>query len=185
MIPSRNKKYLPILSLFFLLSFWGRADAALLYFSPSSGNQTTGNILNVNVLVNTQGKTINNADATIRFPANLLEVVSVSKSGSIFSLWVEEPSFSNTAGTISLNGGIPTPGFTGSAGRVASIAFRLKAPGSASLVFTSGAVRANDGYGTDVLSSLGTATYTISPAPVVPPPVPTPVIPSPSSDVEP
>src|SRR3990167_8595984 len=86
------------------------AYAASLYFSPSSGNQTAGNILNVNVLVNTQGKVINNADAVIRFPANILEAVSISKTGSIFSLWVEEPAFSNSAGTISLNGGLPTPG---------------------------------------------------------------------------
>ena len=150
------------------------AYAASLYFSPSSGNQTAGNILNVNVLVNTQGKVINNADAVIRFPANILEAVSISKTGSIFSLWVEEPSFSNSAGTISLNGGLPTPGFTGSAGKMVSIAFRVKTAGSASLAFTSGAVRANDGFGTDILSSLGTATFTISPVPVIPVPEPTP-----------
>lgn len=172
---------LGFLVLVFALGFnISSAKAALLYFSPSSGNHTAGNILNVSVLVNTQGQAINNADATIRFPANLLEVVSISKTGSIFSLWVEEPVFSNTAGTINLNGGLPTPGFTGSAGRVVTVAFRMKAAGSASLVFTSGAVRANDGFGTDVLSSMGTATFTVSPAPVpVPPPTPEPTLVSP------
>lgn len=173
MISSRNKKYLLILPLFFLLSFFGKAEAATLYFSPASGNETTGNIMNVNVLVNTQGQTINSADTIIIYPTKFLEVVSISKSSSIFSLWVEEPTFSNSSGTINLSGGLPSPGYNGTAGKIIGITFRLKVAGSASLVFSSGAVRANDGYGTDVLSSLGTATYTITPAPVAPV-VPTP-----------
>ena len=65
------------------------AQAATLYFSPSSGNFSVGDILTTSVLVNTQSKAINTADAVINFPAGLLEVVSVNKSGSIFSLWVE------------------------------------------------------------------------------------------------
>jgi hypothetical protein len=186
-----NKKVLHFTLPFCILIFAffisaSSASAATLYFSPSSGNQTAGNILNVNVVVNTQGKAINNADANIRFPTNLLEVVSVSKSGSIFTLWVEEPRFSNVAGTISLNGGLPTPGYTGTAGRIVTITFRLKTAGSASLVFTSGAVRANDGLGTDVLGFLGTATYTISPPPVAPiEPTPPPVVEIPSVVEEP
>ena len=104
------------------------ADAATLYLSPSSGQYTVGDILSASVIVNTQDKAINNADAVIYFPSDLLEIVSLSKSGSIFSLWVEEPSFSNGAGTISFNGGVPTPGFTGSAGKVLSIVFKVVLP---------------------------------------------------------
>ena len=121
------------------------ASAATLYFSPSSGNFSVGNILTTSVLVNTQSQAINNSDAVINFPASLLEVVSVSKSGSVFSLWVEEPAFSNSAGTITFNGGLPTPGFNGTAGKIVNIVFRVKSAGSASLIFSSAAVRANDG----------------------------------------
>lgn len=135
--------------------------AATMYFSPSSGNFTVGNILNASVLVNTQSISINNADAVINFPTSLLEVVSISKSGSIFPLWVEEPSFSNSAGTISFNGGVPTPGFNGSAGKLLNITFRVRNLGSASLVFSSAAVRANDGYGTDVLQTRGQAQFNL------------------------
>ncbi len=133
--------------------FVGRAEAATLYFSPSSGNFTVGNILTVNILVNTEGVAINNAEAIINFPSNLLEIVSVGKSGSIFSLWVEEPTFSNSAGILSFNGGLPTPGFNGTAGKVLGAVFRVKKEGSASLVFSSAAVRANDGYGTNVFKT--------------------------------
>jgi len=177
----RVKKYLPILLLFFF-SFFAHAEAATLYFSPASGNQTAGNIMNVNVLVNTQGQSINSADTIITYPINYLEVVSISKSGSIFSLWVEEPTFSNGSGTINLSGGLPTPGYNGTAGKIIGITFRLKNAGTASLIFSSASVRANDGYGTDVLQSTSPASYSIT-APVkveplpVPEPTPVPVVP--------
>ena len=137
------------------------ANAATLYLSPSSGNFSVGNIFTVNVLVNTENADINNAEATINFPSGLLEVISISKSGSIFSLWVEEPTFSNSAGTLSLNGGLPTPGFKGSGGKVIGAVFRVKKAGSASLVFSSAAVRANDGYGTDVFRTGTQASFNL------------------------
>lgn len=156
------------------------AQAATLFFSPSSGNHAVGDILSTGIFVNTQEESINNSDAVINFPTDLLEVVSVSKSGSIFSLWVGEPAFSNSAGTISFNGGLPTPGFKGSAGKIIGVVFRLKEAGSASLVCSSAAVRANDGYGTDVLQACGQARFTLVtqektvPQPPAPPSIGTP-----------
>lgn len=159
--------------IFIFFSFFGikTVHAATLYFSPSSGNFTVGNLLTTSVFVNTKEQAINNTDVVINFPAGLLEVVSVSKSGSIFSLWVEEPSFSNSAGTVSFNGGLPTPGFNGTAGKAISIVFRVKAAGSASLIFSSAAVRANDGYGTDILQARAQAQFTLK-AVGAPPPTP-------------
>lgn len=157
------------------------ANAATLYFSPSSGNFTVGNLLSTSVLVNTQAEAINNSDATINFPAGLLEVVSVSKSGSIFSLWVEEPAFSNSAGIITFNGGLPTPGFNGTAGKIVNIVFRVKSAGSASLIFSSAAVRANDGYGTDVLRARANAQFNlvaVGVPPTAPPVAPAVVVPA-------
>jgi len=147
----------------FAFSFFGAraANAATLNFSPSSGNFTVGNIFTVSVLVNTQGKAINSAEAVLNFPTAFLEIVSISKSSSIFSLWVEEPSFSNNAGTISLTGGLPTPGFNGSAGNIISIVFRAKRAGLASLVFSSAIVRANDGEGTNILTSSENAEFSL------------------------
>lgn len=157
-------KYFCLLVAFFASFFIfnvSEANAATLYFSPSSGNFTVGNILNASVLVNTQGQAINNSSAVINFPTGLLEVISVSKSGSVFSLWVEEPAFSNSAGAISFDGGLPTPGYNGSAGRLLNITFRIKNAGTASLAFSSGAVRANDGYGTDILQTRGQAQFNL------------------------
>jgi len=96
---------------------------------------------------------INNADAKIVFPADLLEVVSISKGDSIFSLWVEEPTYSNISGIITFNGGIPAPGFTGSYGTAISVVVKAKKVGQASIIFSDAAVRANDGLGTNVLNT--------------------------------
>ncbi len=141
--------------------FTGQAEAASLYFSPSAGNFAIGDIFTVSLLVNTQGKAINNSDAVINFSPEFLEVVSVSKSRSVFSLWIEEPSFSNSAGTVSFNGGLPTPGFSGTTGNLIDVVFKAKKTGSAPLIFSSAAVRANDGYGTDILYSREQAQFNL------------------------
>lgn len=138
------------------------SQAATIYFSPAAGSFKTGDLINVSVKVNTQEQAINNVDGTIYFPTDTLEVMSVSKSGSIFSLWVEEPSFSNSAGSISFNGGVPTPGFTGSSGKVVGIVFRAKKSGTASVSFASASIRANDGFGTNILTGSGQAQFDIS-----------------------
>jgi len=148
-----------------VFAFWPasrKLNAAMLYFSPSSGDFSVGNIINIDVLVNTGGVAINNAEVSIAFPTDLLSVVSISKTNSIFSLWVEEPSFSNNAGLIILNGGLPTPGFTGTAGKILSIIFRAKKEGTVSVLFSSAAVRANDGLGTNILTNIGGGSYTLS-----------------------
>jgi hypothetical protein len=147
-------------------------DAATLSFSPGSTSVSTGNIVSVRAIVSTDGKAINSADGTITFPTDLLDVISVNKNSSIFSLWVEDPKFSNYGGTITFDGGVPNPGFTGQSGEVLSIVFKAKKSGNATIVYSDAAVRANDGLGTDVLNakvpgSIAISTTVIKPIPAV------------------
>lgn len=168
---------LVLLKVLFLLStFWffgaaSVAEAATLSLSPSTGVYQTGGTFTAQVYVNTAGQSINAADATIKFDTSQLTVVSVSRASSIFGLWVTEPTFSNTAGTISFSGGSPT-GYAGSAGAVMSVTFRAKAAGTGKASFSSGSILANDGRGTNVLTAMNGGTYTIqaqttAPAPEV------------------
>ena len=71
------------------------AQAASLFVAPSSGNYNVGSNFSIVVKVNTSGQPINAAEGVIVFNPNELSVVSLSKSGSIFNLWVQEPEFSN------------------------------------------------------------------------------------------
>lgn len=160
------------LSTVLLTGLPGIVRAAVISISPASTKVSAGNIISLRVLVSTAGQAINNAEGIIHFPPDLLNVVSVSKSSSIFSLWIEDPTFSNTDGTVAFNGGAPNPGYTGSGGEVLSVVFMAKKSGVASLVLSDSAVRANDGLGTNVLSGQTGASLSISSNETVPEAVP-------------
>jgi len=147
------------------LCVFNTVDAATLSFLPASPKVSVGDIVSVLVMVSTGGTAVNNAEGTILFPPDLLEVESINKSSSIFNLWIEEPEFSNYSGKISWNGGLPNPGFSGDGGEIMSVTFRAKSAGTASVMFSDPAVLANDGLGTNVLSGQSGAQITISAAP--------------------
>jgi hypothetical protein len=142
-----------IIIIVIVISFFApyKINAATLSISPNSTTVSVGKTVAVKVYVNTEGKSINNGEAAIQFPVDMLDVVSITKSSSIFTLWVEEPVFSNVTGKISFNGGVPNPGFTGQSGYIVTITFKAKKQGIASVIFSDGAVRENDGLGTDIL----------------------------------
>jgi hypothetical protein len=123
-------------------------------------------------MVDSGGSQINAADGTLQFDKDKLSVANISKSGSIFSLWVSEPSFSNTQGTIRFEGGNPSP-YLGNAGAIISVTFKALREGTANVSFSAGQVLAADGKGTNVTGALGKGTYTITkasaPAPTPPP----------------
>lgn len=156
--------FLLFFTLHFLFSVIS-ASAATLNFSPSAGSYEVHKIFSVNVYVSSADQAMNAASGAVSFPADKLEVVSLSKSGSIFNLWALEPSFSNSAGTINFEGIAMNPGFTGSSGKILTLTFKVKAAGEASLIFSSGMVLANDGAGTNILAGLGGAKFNIA-APV-------------------
>jgi hypothetical protein len=149
--------------------------AANLYFSPSSGSHAVGTTLSVSVYVSSANQAMNAASGIITFPQDKLEITSLSKTGSIFSLWVQEPSFSNSAGTVNFEGIVLNPGFTGAVGKIITINFRVKTAGQASLIFSSGSALANDGQGTNILTGLGNAQFGFGGA--VPPGAPEAVTP--------
>jgi len=151
--------------IFILLSVSGgvkSAHAAMLYISPSAGSYAAGGAFSVSVFASSTNQAMNAASGVVSFPADKLEIVSLSKAGSIISLWVQEPSFSNAAGTANFEGIVLNPGFTGSAGKIITVNFKAKAAGSAVLSFSSGSILANDGKGTNILNSLNSAGFTIT-----------------------
>ena len=164
---SKNKIKL-ILSILFFASVLFNTDvqlaqAAGLYFSPLSGNYTIGQTFSTSIYVSSLNQKINATSGMIVFPKDKLEVVSLSKSGSIISFWVEEPSFSNIDGTIKFEGISLDSGYQGSAGKIISIEFKTKQIGQVNLNITNGSALANDGLGTQVLSNISGAIFNINP----------------------
>lgn len=142
--------------------------AANLYFSPSSGSYAVGSVFSANVYVSSPDHAMNAASGEISFPSDKLEVVSLLKTGSIFTLWVQEPSFSNGAGVVNFEGIALNPGFTGASGKLITINFKIKAAGVVTLKFSSSSVLANDGKGTNILAGLNSAQFTLTDVAVAP-----------------
>jgi len=154
---------------FFLFFFSNTANSATLFLSPNSGTFNVGKTFSVSVKVDSGGGVgINAAEAVLSFDPAYLNVNTVSKSGSIFTLWPVEPTFSNSKGEVNFAGGSPTP-YTGSAGTIISITFVAKKEGTTEVKFKSGSVLAADGKGTNVLSSMGSATFVLTASEVTPP----------------
>jgi uncharacterized protein (UPF0335 family) len=128
--------------------------------TPAKGTYAKGQTFTATVRVDPQGKSVNAVEATLTFDTSKFSVVSVSKTGSVFSLWTTEPTFSNTQGTIQFGGGSPTP-FSAPA-TLAVITFRATAEGDGEVAFKTASVLAADGLGTDVYSGGVKATYTVS-----------------------
>ncbi len=158
--------------------FGAGAHAASLYLSPSSGSYRIGETFQVGVFVSSADQAMNTAQAIVSFPPDKLEVISVSTKSSIFSLMVENPTFTNNAGNINFSGIVLNPGYTGKGGRLVTVNFKAKSLGQAKVSIVGGQVLANDGEGTSILASRGSGTYTILEKKVVEEPVekPKPVI---------
>lgn len=145
-----------------------RAYAAETLVSPATGTYTKGQTFTATMRVNPQGKNVNAVEATLTFDTSKLQVVSVSKTGSVFSLWTTEPTFSNTQGTIQFGGGSPTP-FSAQSILVV-VTFRANGEGDANVDWKTTSVLAADGLGTDVFTGSVKGMYTIGAGTATPPP---------------
>jgi len=154
---------LPILFLFGALTAApAMAAGASIYLSPSSGTQILNSKFTVAVKISTGGQSINAGQGSLTYDKSLIKILSIAK-GSVFSLWTQEPTFSASKGTIDFGGGVPRPGYTGNGGTICVVTFQAIKLGTAAINFSSGDVLANDGMGTNILSSMGSASFVISP----------------------
>lgn len=142
-----------------------RADVALgagagLGIYPSAGSFGVGSQISTSIMVSSSATAVNAAEGVLKFDPSMIEVISVSKTGSIFTLWTTEPTFSNQTGTISFGGG-SQQGFLGTSGKILSVVFLAKKAGTTSVSFTSSSVLAADGAGTNILTAAIGGTYTL------------------------
>lgn len=143
------------------------AAGASFTISPSAGTFEVGSLVDVSFLLDTGGDAVNAVQADIKFPPEKLQVVNPVASTSFISVWVTTPTYSNTDGTLKFQGGLPNPGIKTSGGVISTVTFRVKSAGKAVISFSSTSkVLRNDGEGTNILTSTGTATYDLK----VPPP---------------
>ena len=124
----------------------------------------------------------------LNFNPALLEVVSISTANSFITQWVNDNTFDNATGQISLIGGVPAPGYKNTApATMATIVFRAKSPGAALIGFgaTSAIYRNSDNKDILIIPVPGSTINVTGVAPSTSPsiaPSPSPVVsPSPVS----
>lgn len=183
------RKGVPLFVLFFIAFLYVQpvtVFAADLSLSPASSAVTVGDKFSIKVMLDPGSDSVNAAEGTMGFDKDLLSVDSITKDGSVFSLWTADPSFDNAGGTLEFSGGTPTA--FSATGKILTIVFKAKAVGDAKVTFTKGSVLAADGKGTDVYKNGTGGTFTIAvaaPKPVAapdPPPAPAPAADAGSSD---
>ena len=145
-----------------------RAAEASFYIASQSENFEIGQTFSVDVLINSEEASINAAQAKINFPSEILKVISISKSNSIFSFWIQEPVWSNSKGEISFGGGLPSPGFQGKDGKVMTVFFQGKIAGTATVNFKDEAILENSAKGTNLFSFSQEGNYSIVSKDVLP-----------------
>ena len=138
---------------------------ATLFLSPSSGSFLAGSTFEVSLFIDTLNESINAVEAHIKFPTDKLTVISPSGGKSIIGVWLAPPGFSNSNGLIDFTGIVPG-GIVTRSGLIATITFKAKTSGNASIrVLSSSQVLANDGVGTEIATDYGRADLTLLPVP--------------------
>jgi len=139
---------------------YAHAQSATLYVSPASGTHSIGETFSVNVMTDSGTSDVNASEAALAFDSSVLRVQKISKDDSALNLWTQDPTFSNSGGTISFGGG-STASFSGKK-IIMTIVFEAKAAGIGNVSFSSGNMLASDGKGTDILSGTTGGSYTIT-----------------------
>lgn len=152
--------------LLLFLGFAVPAQAASLYISPSTSTYKVGDTVTAIVYVESTSQAMNAVSGTVAVSGDVFDVVSATSASSIVNFWVSEPRKQGNGAFF--EGVVLNPGYTGSAGRIATLTLRAKKAGSGSLSFSSATILANDGQGTNLLAGTRGATYTIVEGPVPP-----------------
>jgi hypothetical protein len=163
-----------VLACSFFFGVTHHAHAAVLQIVPVMRQAGVGQEIAVDVIVKTEGdESINAAQATLTYPKDILSVLSIKKEGSVFQFWLEDPADTQEDGTIRFIGGTPK-GLAGASLKVFQVVFKARGTGVATIGATETVVTANDGKGTNVLSTIqagaiavGTDVVAPSPAPIL------------------
>ncbi len=136
---------------FFLRS--APVQAATLNLVTGQNTVKIGDTVTVDVKIDSPDVAVNAVQATVQFPKDVLSVTSLDYSGSVFSFWLQKPTYSNENGVVTFIGG-STEGFIGQSLEVLQISFKVIGTGQAPINFTDAAVTASNGSGSNILSAM-------------------------------
>jgi len=125
--------------------------AASITLETGNKKLSVGDIITANVVLDTEGQTINVVEGTISVSTGLdiIAIKELSLADSVLSSWVRNPSWSEKDGTISFVGGTPG-GFNQAKANLFKIFFTTKAGGTVTFSPLQIKAYSNDGLATPV-----------------------------------
>jgi len=151
-----------VLASILLISMPSSVFAANMFLVPQQSVVGTSEKIVVDVRIDSAGAGFNAAQATIRFPKDLLTAQVPDTKDSSFGFWLEQPTSSNEQGVVSFTGGAPY-GVSGSSIQVLRLMFTPKGIGTANISIVDGAITSSDGTGTNILSTTTDTSVIVSP----------------------
>ncbi len=140
-------------------SFIFAAGDANINLSSSLKTVTAGGRTTVEVYASSPTQSLNAISGNVVFPSNLLQIVEISRGGSIIDFWTEEPHA--IGNRIKFEGIVLNPGYSGGHGSIFKITFEGRSEGNARVYLSDGAVLANDGLGSNIAGNLGSTNILI------------------------
>jgi len=138
-------------------------EAAVLKEVSQGTDFGVGSDIRVDIVLDTQGKSINAIEGEIIFPKDILTLQNIEDGQSAVGLWVTNPHevIGLLKNKIVFSGVIPN-GYLGERGLITTLFFKANSVGSGSLTFNNTKVLSNDGTGTIVPLTLQTLTLSIN-----------------------
>lgn len=134
------------------------SEAARMSLTPVIQTVNVGDTVTIEIEANTEGQAVMAAEGELVYDPAILEPILLA-AGPSLSMWATEPSVS-TPGTVVFSGWASAPQ-TGTLS-LARVTFRALQAGEPELTLQSGALLANDGKSSNILSELGRARVAIS-----------------------
>jgi|GEM_PF-2000960 len=144
----------------FLLPSIVSARGAALDITLTKKSIPVGTQLTVDVYGASSRQAFNAISGSVVFPSSSLRFVEIIKTGSVVDFWTEEPHL--VGNKIYFEGVILNPGYQGTHGGLFQIVFEGRSESSGKIYVADGAILANDGLGSNIATSLGSAVVNIT-----------------------
>jgi len=133
---------------------------AEIFFDSKTPTITSGAQFQVDLLLNTENKSINAVEGKVIFPSEILELKEIKSGNSIINFWVNKPKIKQNGQVIF--SGITPGGYKGKSGLLFSLIFLAKNQGQGTLEVNNARTLLNDGKGTEAPLSIFSYQFNIS-----------------------
>ena len=128
------------------------AEASILSFKNSVDIVQVGEIISVQVILDTQGEQINALEGELQYSKDTLSFLKVIDGNSVINFWVQQPILEQEG--VVLFSGITPGGVKGRDFEILTLQFEAKKEGIGSLLFKDMQVLLHDGIGTPVVVTI-------------------------------